>query len=74
MAYQHSAYASEPTNAARLTKARLFLAELTDLITAATSRDGASRDPAPLLQLKQQVHDDIRRYEGSPVVQLTRMI
>jgi hypothetical protein len=72
--YTYADYAAQPTVPLRLERARLFLGELTQLITAATSRDGASRDPAPLLQLRQQVMADIQRYEASPVMQSVRFV
>lgn len=64
MAWTNADYESESTDSARLTKARLFKAELMGRINANLSSEGKQRENEPLVSLLRIVVDDIARYES----------
>lgn len=63
MAWSNADYESESTDAARLSKARAFLAELRGAIGAEVAADGGSRSTNNILELIKDVKQDVRRYE-----------
>lgn len=64
MAYTYGDYESQSTDALRLARLRLHIAEVTQKISAATSGDGMSRDPSSLVTYMEQLQTRRRELES----------